>query len=100
MSNVIRIDWTVADGNVWTDERPEWDREASLDHLAEMIEDELAKAYPGVTVAVRRENVCGAVRELQVATESYPLSPDDDMFIEIKTVADDVWAGGGWYVAA
>ena len=100
MSNVTRIDWTVADGNVWADDSGEYDMEASLDHLAEMIEDALCEAYPQATVTVRRENVCGGVRELAVETDDEYGIVDDEIEDEIKAVADDIWAGAGWYVAA
>lgn len=100
MSNVIRIDWTVADGNVWTDEGPEWDREASLEALAGQIHDALRAAYPTADVNVMRANVSGGARELVATSDDEDGMVTDITEERIKFIADSVWEAGDWYVAA
>ena len=100
MSSIIRIDWTVADGNVWTDESGEYDRESSLDLLAQQIADALRAAYPTAGVSVARANVSGAARELVATSDDEDGWVDEQTEEQIKAVADGVWEAGDWYVKA
>lgn len=100
MSNVIRIDWTVADGNVWTGDVDGYDMEASLDLLQQQILDALHEAYPKATVTVTRQNVSGGVRELGVETDDEYGIVEDETEDEIKAVANAIWETGDWYVEA
>lgn len=98
MSSVTRIDWTVADGNVWTDESGEYDREASLEALAGQIHDALKAAYPTADVIVTRANVSGGARELVATSDDEDGYVDDATEERIKFIADSVWEAGEWYV--
>lgn len=100
MSNVTRIDWTVADGNVWTGDVDGYDMEASLDLLHRQILDALHEAYPKATVTVTRQNAGGGVRELDVETDDECGIVDDETEGEIKAVANAIWEAGDWYVKA
>jgi hypothetical protein len=100
MSNVIRIDYTLADGNVWTEDGDQYDSEASLDLLAQRIADALRAAYPLASVTVTRENASGAVRVLDVETDDEYGIVEDDQLEEISAVADAVWEAGDWYAKA
>jgi hypothetical protein len=100
MSNVTRIDWTVADGNVWTDDSGDYDMEASLDSLAEQILEALKAAYPRASVTVTRENVSGAFRELRAYSDTEDGWVGDADLEDIRAVADGVWAADDWYVKA
>jgi hypothetical protein len=103
-ASIFRIDYTIADGNVWDDspESADFDRESSLNHLAEMIDDALHAEYPDAAVNVERVNASGAVcyvRAWQTSVEYGDEPADDGLLEQIAAVADDVWVGGGWYVA-
>ena len=101
MSTIIRIDYTLADGNVWTEDGDsEYNSEASLDLLAERIAGALREAYPTASVTVTRENASGAVRVLDVETDDEYGIVEDDQEEQIAAVADAVWEAGDWYVKA
>ena len=100
MSNVIRINYALADGNVWTEDGDEYDSEASLDLLAQQIADALGKAHPQASITVTRENASGAVRVLDVETDDKYGIVEDDRLEQIAAVADAVWEAGDWYVKA
>lgn len=96
------IQYMIADGNAWTDET-DYDANASLNRLAELVEQALRGAYPEADVMVTRERVSGAVRTVWVyqTTEEYGEEPaDDDLVEQIEAIADRVWEAGDWYVAA
>lgn len=99
MSTITRIDYTVADGNAWTEDEG-YDMDSSLDRLAEQIDAALTAAYPQATVTVTRENAGGAVRELRAESDDDDGFVDDDTQDEIKAVANGVWEAGDWYVEA
>ncbi|MBP9201821.1 MAG: hypothetical protein KBF47_17525 [Gemmatimonadales bacterium] len=103
MSTITRIDYTVADGNVWTEEGDKYDMEASLDLLAEQIRDALRREYPEAVLMVTRENASGAVRAVRAESDDddYGVGPaSDDRLEQIAAVADAVWEAGDWYVKA
>lgn len=99
---ITRIQYTIADGNAWTDET-DYDANASLTRLAELTEQALRGAYPEADVTVTRERVSGAVRAVRAyqTTEEYGEEPADDGLVEqIAAIADRVWEAGDWYVKA
>lgn len=101
MSNVTRIDWTVADGNVWGDEDFQGhDREASLNNLVTMTEAALHEAYPQATITVIRANIGGAVEELYCESDDEDGWVDDETREQIKAVANSAWDTGRWPVKA
>lgn len=100
MGTITRIDYIIADGNVWTDDNGEYDSESSLGKLADQILAALREAYPRARVTVRRENAGGAVMAVQAESDGdYGIEPaSDDQLEQIAAVADAVWSDDNWYV--
>lgn len=95
---ITKIRWTIAEGNVFSDDLGELDRERSLERLRDWIRRELQAAYPEAEIEVRRENVDGAVEELEAQSDDPDGYVDEFAQEAIRAIADEVWAGD-WEVA-
>lgn len=98
MSTITTINWTVADGNCWTEDEG-YDMDASLDLLVRLTANALQAAYPQAAVTVRRENVGGGVRALEAYSDDEDGYVDDEAREAIIDTANAVWEAGDWYVA-
>lgn len=95
---ITRIQYTIADGNVWTNES-DYDMVASLTRLAEQTEQALRTAYPEADVTVARVNASGAVRVVRAESDYDDGYVSDNEIDTIETIAARVWETGDWYVA-
>lgn len=90
---ITKIRWTIAEGNVFSDDLGELDRERSLGQLQERILQALAEAYPGAEIEVGRANVEGAAEELEAQSDEPDGYVHEDELEVIRAIADEVWAG-------
>lgn len=95
---ITEIRWTIAEGNVFSDDTGELDRERSLAGLQQGILEALSAAYVNAVVEVERENVSGAIEELRARSDEPDGFVGETELEEIRVLADEVWAAGDWMV--